>query len=77
MRTCKVIKITFKKDIAIKCKGTYYLLKPSLSMNLSLSQLGGFSTKTFHQSVSTGRAQLSVAVTTVSSTDLLKCYVKT
>ena len=77
MHTCKAIKIKFKKDIGVKCKGTYYLLKLSLSMNLSLSWLGDFSTKKFHQSVSTRRAQLSIAGTTVSSTDLLKCYVKT
>ena len=73
MHTCEVIKNTFKEDITVKYRGRYCLHKQSPSMGLTLSGRGGFPTKKFHPIASTRRAQLSVAVTTVRSTDLLKC----
>ena len=55
----------------------YRIRDHSTSMKLTLSWWGGLSTKKFQQSLSTRRAQLSVAATTVRSTDLLNCNVKT
>ena len=46
------------------------------SMKLNLSRSGGLSTKKFHPNASTRRAQLSVAVSTVRSIDLLNWIVK-
>ena len=46
-------------------------------MKLTLPWWGGLSTKKFHPSASTRRAQLNVAATAVRSTDLLNCNVKT
>ena len=46
-------------------------------MKLTLSLWGGLSTKKFHPSASTRSAKLSVAATTVRSTDLVNYSVKT
>ena len=46
-------------------------------MKLTFSCWGDSPTKTFHPSSSTRRAQLNVVATTVRSTDLLNCNVKT
>ena len=80
---CKVadrVKAAIKKQKFVK--NSFYLklldthvLSPS--MKLTLSWWVDLSTEKFHPSASTRRTQLSVAVATVRSTDLLNDNIKT
>ena len=71
------IKFIIDKIIPAVLKNVMLLRRNYHSMKLSLSWWGVLSTKKFYQSASTRRAQLSVAVTTVKSTDPLNSNVKT
>lgn len=49
----------------------------SLSIKVTLSWWGDWSSKKFHESALTRSPQLTVATTTVRPTDLINCFVKT
>ena len=68
--------ISFFKIVMKKSTRHLFYTVSTHSMKLNLSRSGGLSTKKFHPSASTRTAQLSVAVSTVRSIDLLNWNVK-